>query len=203
VATSVRRVEPGAVAAVPVQGDGMLIVACAGLPANLVSRWVLFGGHNENVNVEGASPHMLEDALGSVGAIVAGGAILLTGRLLIDPLVSFVIGGLILWSSLGLLRRTLRILINATPADIDFHAIKEAMADNEHVAEVHDLHIWSVTSGLPVLTAHVRLRADCCDTQHWQQCLREMQDMLRERFDIEHATLQFEPEGYEKDGRNI
>jgi cobalt-zinc-cadmium efflux system protein len=190
-------------APVPVQGGGMLIVACAGLLANLVSAWVLFGERKENVNVEGAFLHMLADALGSVGAVVAGGVILLTGWLLIDSLVSFVIGVLILWSSLGLLRRTLRILINATPAEVDFHAIQAAIADNEHVAEVHDLHIWSVTSGFPVLTAHVRLRADCCDTRHWQQCLRAMQDMLRERFGIEHVTLQFEPEAYEKDNRKL
>lgn len=188
---------------VDVQGGGMLAIAVAGLVANLASAWVLAGSRAGNVNIEGAFLHMVADALGSVGAIVAGLVILWTGWMPVDPLTSMVIGVLILWSSIGLLRRTLAILINATPSHLDFQEVKEALRANDHVAEVHDLHIWSVTSGFPVLTAHIQLRRDCCDTQHWQQCLRQMQDMLHERFDIEHATLQFEPEGYEKHQRRF
>ncbi len=187
----------------PVQGMGMLAIAVGGLAANLASAWVLAGTRGANVNIEGAFLHMVADALGSVGAIVAGVVILATGWMPIDPIASIVISLLILWSSIGLLRRTLSILINATPSHIDFHAIKAALEANDHVAEVHDLHIWSVTSGFPILTAHIQLKRDCCDTQHWQQCLRQMQDMLREEFDIEHVTLQFEPEGYEKDDRPL
>ncbi len=187
----------------PVEGVGMLIIASAGLLANLATAWILSGSRKENVNIEGAFLHMVADALGSVGAIVAGVVILLTGWMPIDPLASLIIGGLILASSIGLLRQTLRILINATPAHLDFEEIKAALEANGHVAEVHDLHIWSVTSGFPVLTAHVRLKANCCDTQHWQQCLREAQDMLHERFNIVHATLQMEPEGYAKDQRHL
>ncbi len=188
---------------VAVQGGGMLVIAVAGLIANLASAWVLAGSRTGNVNVEGAFLHMVADALGSVGAIVAGVVILTTGWMPIDSLTSMVIGALILWSSLGLLRRTLNILINSTPSHVDFQEVKQAIEANDHVAEVHDLHIWSVTSGFPVLTAHIQLKRDCCDTQHWQQCLRQMQDMLHERFDIEHVTLQFEPEGYEKDRRRF
>lgn len=187
----------------PVDGAGMLAIAAAGLLANLGTAWVLWGSRSENVNMEGAFLHMVADALGSVGAIVAGVVVLLTGWMPIDPVASLVIGGLILAGSIGLLRQTLRILINATPAHLDFAEIKAALEANEHVAEVHDLHIWSVTSGFPVLTAHVRLKADCCDTRHWQQCLRETQDMLHERFDIVHATLQMEPEDYAKDRRHM
>jgi cobalt-zinc-cadmium efflux system protein len=113
-----------------------------------------------------------------------------------DPLVSIVIGLLILWSSIGLLRRTLAILIHATPANLDFSEILAALEANEHVAAVHDLHIWLVTSGFPVLTAHIWLKPMCSDPACWKQCLRELQDMLRERFDIEHVTLQLEPAGY-------
>jgi cobalt-zinc-cadmium efflux system protein len=186
-----------------VEGAGMLVIAAAGLGANLVSAWVLARSRSENVNVEGAFLHMMADALGSVGAIVAGVVILTTGWTPVDALTSMVIGVLILWSSVGLLRRTLDILINATPSHLDYDQIKAALEANEHVAEIHDLHIWSVTSGFPVLTAHIQLRNECCNTQHWQQCLRQMQDMLHERFEIEHATLQFEPEGYEKDQRRL
>jgi cobalt-zinc-cadmium efflux system protein len=188
---------------VAVQGGGVLAIAVAGLIANLASAWVLAGSRAGNVNVEGAFLHMVADALGSVGAIIAGAVILTTGWMPIDSLTSMLIGALILWSSLGLLRRTLNILINATPGHVDFEEVKQAIEANDHVAEVHDLHIWSVTSGFPVLTAHIQLKKDCCDTQHWQQCLRQMQDMLHERFDIEHVTLQFEPEGYEKDRRRF
>jgi cobalt-zinc-cadmium efflux system protein len=179
-----------------VRGAGMLAVACAGLLANLAGAWVLAGSRKENVNVEGAFLHMMADTLGSLGAIVASTVILLTGWMPADPLVSIVIGGLILWSSVGLLRRTLAILIHATPAYLDLHEIKATLETNAHVAAVHDLHIWQVTTGFPVLTAHVWLKADCRDPLCWQGCLRELQDMLHERFDIDHVTLQLEPAGY-------
>ncbi|GAB4153870.1 MAG: hypothetical protein Kow00107_04110 [Planctomycetota bacterium] len=112
-----------------------------------------------------------------------------------------VIGLLILWGSLGLLRRTTGILLNSVPDELSYEKIKQAMADNPHVESVQDLHIWNITSGVPVLTAHVRLRAECCDTVHWHTCLREMQEMLRVRHGIEHSTLQFEPSGFEREGR--
>jgi cobalt-zinc-cadmium efflux system protein len=179
-----------------VQGAGMLIIAFAGLLANLGSAWVLSRGRAQNINIEGAFIHMLSDALGSVGAVIAGAVILATGWMPADPLVSIVIGLLILWSSVGLLRRTLAILIHATPANLDFREILAAIEANEHVAAVHDLHIWLVTSGFPVLTAHIWLKPMCSDPLCWQQCLRELQDMLHERFDIEHVTLQIEPAGY-------
>ena len=179
-----------------VQGAGMLLVAVAGLVANLASAWVLSGSRKENINIEGAFLHMLADILGSIGAIIAGLVILLTGWMPADPLVSLVIGGLILWSSIGLLRRTMAILIHATPAHLDFREILEAIESNEHVAAVHDLHIWSVTTGFPVLTATIWLKPDCTSPLCWRGALRELQIMLHDRFDIEHVTLQLEPAGY-------
>lgn len=183
-----------------VRGAGMLVVAFAGLLANLASAWVLSGSRAKNINIEGAFLHMLADALGSVGAITAGTIILVTGWMPADPLVSCVIGLLILWSSIRLLRRTLAILIHATPAHLDFREVLAALEANEHVAAVHDLHIWLVTSGFPVLTAHIWLTPECSDPAHWRQALREMQTMLRDRFDIDHATLQLEPAGYALEG---
>ncbi|MCU0915420.1 MAG: cation diffusion facilitator family transporter [Planctomycetes bacterium] len=178
-----------------VQGAGMVAVACAGLLANLGSAGILAGSRKENINIEGAFVHMLADTLGSMGAVGAGVVILLTGWTLADPLVSLLIGLLILWSGIGLLRRTLAILIQATPAHLDFHQIKAALEANRYVAEVHDLHIWSVTLGFPVLTANIWLKPMCSDPACWQRCLRELQDILREQFDIDHATLQLEPAG--------
>ena len=178
-----------------VVGAGMLAVALVGLLANLASAWVLSGSRKENINIEGAFIHMLADTLGSVGAVGAGIVILATGWVPADPLASVLIGLLILWSSIGLLRRTLAILIQSTPAHLDFNEIKAALEANEHVAEVHDLHIWSVTSGFPVLTANVWLKPMCSDPACWSQCLRDLQSTLYDRFGIEHATLQLEPAG--------
>ncbi len=178
-----------------VAGAGMLGVALAGLLANLASAWVLSGSRRENINIEGAFVHMLADTLGSVGAVVAGIVILAIGWLPADPLASVLIGLLILWSSIGLLRRTLAILIQATPPHLDFHEIQAALEANEHVAAVHDLHIWSVTSGFAVLTANIWLKPMCSDPACWQECLRDLQNILNERFGIDHATLQLEPAG--------
>ena len=178
-----------------VAGVGMLAVALAGLLANLASAWVLSGSRKENINIEGAFVHMLADTLGSVGAVAAGVAILATGWMTADPLASILIGMVILWSSVGLLRRTLAILIQSTPAHLDFHEIQAALEANPHVAAVHDLHIWSVTSGFTVLTANVWLKPMCSDPACWQECLRDLQNALHDRFGIEHATLQLEPAG--------
>ena len=178
-----------------VAGAGMLGVAVAGLLANLASAWVLASSRKENINIEGAFVHMLADTLGSVGAVAAGIIILATGWLPADPLASVLIGLLILWSSIGLLRRTLAILIQATPPHLDFHEIQAALEANEHVAAVHDLHIWSVTSGFSVLTANIWLKPMCSDPACWQECLRDLQSILNERFGIDHATLQLEPAG--------
>ncbi len=184
-----------------VAGVGMLTVALLGLLANLASAWVLSGSRKESINVEGAFIHMLADTLGSVGAVAAGVVIMATGWMAADPVASILIGLLILWSSIGLLRRTLGILIQSTPPHLDFHEIQAALEANEYVAAVHDLHIWSVTSGFHVLTADIWLKPTCADPASWQKCLRDLQGTLRERFEIDHATLQLEPAGtFKTDG---
>jgi len=186
-----------------VNGPLMLAIAVLGLAANAVSAWILFGSRDVNVNVKGAFLHMAADALGSVGVIVAGVVIWFTGWMLIDPLASVLIGGLILWGSLGLMIQTTNILLEATPEHIDYNEVKQAILDVEHVIDVHDLHIWTITSGIPSLSAHISLEPECSDTTHWQECLRTTQDMLKERFGIVHSTLQFEPHDYERDDRIV
>jgi cobalt-zinc-cadmium efflux system protein len=183
-------------AAPEINGSLMLVVAILGLLANLASAWVLYGSRKETVNVQAAFLHMVADALGSVGAIVAGFVIIFTGWTLIDPIASVMIGALILWSTWGLLVQTVNILLEATPENIDYNEVKGALENIEHVKEVTDLHIWTIASGIPSLSAHVRLYPTCCDTMHWQICLKEAQNMLRERFGIHHSTLQFEPEDF-------
>ncbi len=185
--------------------DGPLVagIALVGLVVNVASAWLLARDRKHNVNVQGAFLHMLADSLGSVGALVAGVVIWQWGWTLIDPLVSVFIGALILWSSRGLIRSTLNILLEATPEDIDFDEVKAAIESIDHVEEVHDLHIWTIASGIPSLSAHLRLNSCCSETRHWHECLRAAQDMLSERFGIVHSTLQIEPMEYKKDARTI
>ncbi len=179
-----------------VDGQLMLVIAVFGLAANLASAWVLYGSRKETVNIQAAFLHMTADALGSVGAIVAGVVVIFTGWTPIDAIASVVIGGLILWSTWGLLAQTINILLEATPANIDYHEVKNALENIEHIKAVTDLHIWTISSGVPSLSAHIRLYPTCCDTAHWQTCLKEAQTLLRERFGIHHSTIQFEPEDF-------
>lgn len=177
-----------------IDGPFMLVIALAGLMANLASTLILAKGHSENINVHGAFLHMLSDTMGSVGAIVAGVVIWLTGWYPIDSIAGFVIGLLILWSSWGFIKETMNILLEATPEHINFMEVKNALEAIEHIEEVHDLHIWTITSGMPVLSAHLSLSSCCSETTHWQECLGKAQRLLKERFGIEHTTLQVEGE---------
>ena len=181
----------------------MVVIAVVGLFANAGSAWILFSSRNVTVNLKGAFLHMMADALGSVGAIVAGIVIILTGWTTIDAVASLMIGVLIFWSSWGLLSQTVNILLEATPENIDYDEVKAALLELGHIQEVHDLHIWTISSGIPSLSAHVKLKPECSDTAHWQKCLKEAQTMVRERFGIIHSTIQFEPENFERDGRTI
>ncbi len=175
-----------------IDGPFMLVVALAGLLANLASTVILAKGHRENINVHGAFLHMLSDTMGSVGAIAAGVVIWVTGWYPIDSIAGFVIGLLILWSSWGFIKETLNILLEATPGNIDFIEVKAALEAIEHVEAVHDLHIWTITSGMPVLSAHLTLSPSCSEATHWQECLGKATKVLKERFGIEHTTLQVE-----------
>ncbi len=181
----------------------MLAIAAIGLLANAGSAWVLMRHAKDSVNIQGAFLHLVGDALGSVGAIIAGVVIWTTGWYPADPIASVVIGVLILWGSLGLLRRTTHILINGTPSGISYDDVLAELSANEHIQEVHDLHIWSITDSEPALSAHLRLAPECSDTAHWQECLQDAQTRLRERFGIRHSTLQVEPETMEKGARII
>lgn len=186
-----------------IDAPAMVVIAVMGLLANVISAWILFGTRNDNVNTRGAFLHMTADALGSLGAIIAGIVVWTTGWTPVDALASLVIGFFILWGSVGLLSQTVNILLESTPENINYDDVKHALLEVAHVNDVHDLHIWTITSGVPSLSAHLSLEPRCSDSTHWQECLRSAQTMLREKFGIEHSTLQFEPEDYERDGRFI
>lgn len=171
-----------------VDSGPMLLVAIAGLGANAASGWVLMrgGGHRENLNVRGAFLHVVGDMLGSIGAIVAALVMLATGWYLADPLLSAGIGVLILWSAWTLLRESVDVLLEATPKGIDPAMVRAAMVRVDGVAGVHDLHIWTVTSGLVAMSAHVEVAG----ARAWQDILEDLTRLLGARFGIAHVTLQ-------------
>ncbi len=171
-----------------VDNGPMLVVAVAGLLANAASAWVLSrgGGHQHNLNTRGAFLHVIGDMLGSAGAIVAALVMLATGWYLADPLLSAGIGLLVLWSAWRLMRESVDVLLEATPAGIDPVAIRAALGGIDGVEGVHDLHVWTVTSGLVALSAHVEVAAG----SDWERLLPEAADLLAAQFGIGHITLQ-------------
>jgi cobalt-zinc-cadmium efflux system protein len=182
-----------------VAGPLVLFVAVAGLAANLGSALILRKKHEENVNIEAAFLHMAADALGSVGAIISGIVIWTTKWYPIDPIVSLLICGLIVWGSWGLFKRTINILLESVPEDIDLTEVRAAIEAIPAVEAVHDLHIWTISSGVTALTGHFVLCAECCGPEHWEKCQREVEAMLHARFNINHTTLQFETVACEKE----
>ena len=171
-----------------VQGPLMLGVAAGGLVVNLVSLKILHSGRGESLNVRGAWLHVMGDLLGSVGAIGAALVISLTGWNLADPIASILIGLLILVSSWSLLREAVGILMEHAPAGLDIEAVREAMSRVDGVEQVHDLHVWTITSGIVSLLAHVVVP----DPSFHQAVLDGIRGVLDGEFNITHITLQCE-----------
>lgn len=175
--------EPAAVDSVTV-----IAIAALGMAVNLFIIWLLHRGE-QTLNVRGAMIHVIGDLLGSVAALGAGVVILLTGWTPIDPLLSFLICALVLFSSMRLLRDVLHVIMEGVPRHLELPEVGRAMARVDGVREVHDLHIWTVASGLNVLSAHVVIE----DMTRWEMILEALRDLLRERYGLEHVTLQPEP----------
>jgi cobalt-zinc-cadmium efflux system protein len=171
-----------------VPGAWLIAVAGGGIIVNLAAGAVLQRQHGENLNLRAAVLHLLGDALASAGVVVAGIVILTTGWLEIDPLISILVGALVLASSWGVLRDAVSILLEAAPRGLDAAEVGRRMAAHPGIVQVHDLHIWTITSGFPALAAHVLVRpGDDCHARR-----RELERMLEQEFAIEHTTLQVE-----------
>jgi cobalt-zinc-cadmium efflux system protein len=170
------------------RGGWVLAVGVAGLALNLAAALLLRRRRSESLNVQGALRHVLADALGSLGVVVAGAVVLATGWSYVDPLVAVGIALLVLASSWTLLRDSVAILLESAPRGMDVDEIGRALVDVEGVREVHDLHVWTITSGFPTLSAHVLVGqdADC----HGKR--RELERLLADRFGVTHTTLQVE-----------
>ena len=172
-----------------VDGRGVTWVAAGGLAVNLVGLWLLHRDKDRSLNLRGAWLHVAADSLGSVQALAAGALIWAFGWSWVDPLASVLIAGLVVWSSWTLLRDAVNVLMEASPRHIDVAEVKDAIAAVEGIDRVHDLHVWTITSGFESMSVHARVTARDRD-----QVLAEVRDLVRDRFAISHSTVQLEGE---------
>jgi cobalt-zinc-cadmium efflux system protein len=180
-----RLVSPPAVA-----GTLVLVVALAGILVNLVAARILAGDSERSLNVEGSYRHILTDLYGFIATAVAAGVILVTGFDRADAIASLIIAGLLLHAAYGLIKESGRVFMEAAPAGLDPAEIGHTLAAQPGVVEVHDLHVWEVTSGFPALSAHVVVQAgdDCHERR------RALQRVVQDHFGISHTTLQVDHE---------
>ena len=179
----------------PVGAGVMVVFGAVGLLGNLVSMLILSRGDTTNLNLRAALLEVAGDALGSVAVLAAAGVIAVTGWLRADPVVSIVIGLLILPRTIRLLRETVEVLLESTPRGLDLAAVRAHLVQLEHVHSVHDLHATQIASGVPVLTAHVVVDESCFLDGHAPQMLDQLQACVTAHFavSIEHSTFQLEP----------
>ncbi len=182
----------------PVAGAMVLFIAIAGLAINIVCAWLLSRAPG-SLNARGAMLHVLGDLLGSLAAIIAGGVIVATGWMPIDPILSIAVSLLILRSTVQLLKQSTGVLMEGVPAHLDYNAIGQALVRLPGVTGVHDLHIWNMTAERAALSAHIAL----ADGSSWPQTLASAQRMLAQEFAIEHVTLQPDWPAMPRGGRVI
>jgi cobalt-zinc-cadmium efflux system protein len=176
----------------------MVLVATIGLVANLVGLWILSGARS-NLNVRGAFLHILGDTISSLGVIVGGIVMWATGIYLIDPILTIVIGIVIIASAYSLVREAIDVLLESVPKHLEVETIAHAMEEVEGVEAVHDLHIWTITSGMLALSAHIVVAARM-HTGHTDELLTRVKRLLLEAHGINHTTLQIESQAYEHVG---
>lgn len=176
-----------------VKSGPMIFVAAGGLVINLLCAWLLHGRNELDLNIRGVWLHVMGDALGSVAAIAAGVCMSLFSWYVADPLFSVVIAALIIWSSVRLIREATNVLLEGTPAHINLAAVEDAILNTQGVDDVHDLHVWTITSGRDALSAHVIHHQDISQPE----LLRELRSKLQGSFGLDHLTIQMETPDFE------
>jgi cobalt-zinc-cadmium efflux system protein len=176
-----------------IAAGGVLALGLAGLAGNALAALVLARGERDDINLQGVLRHSVADALGSLGVVVSGAVVLAGGSAAVDPAVSLGIAALVLASSVRLIREPLDVLMEAAPAGVEVERLGQAMLTVENVREVHELHVWTVTSGFDALAAHVVVAGG----GDRDRARRELEFLLRDRFGIEHTTLQMEEQAGE------
>lgn len=180
----------------PVEGGPVLVVAIFGIIVNLVAVWVLAKANRSSLNVEGSFQHILTDLYGFIATAAAGLVVLTTGFTRADAIASLIVVALMLHAAWGLLRDSGRILLEGAPEGVDLDQVRKHLLETGHVHDVHDLHVWTVTSDLPALSAHVVLDESCFHDGHAPLILDQLQNCLTGHFDVEHSTFQLEPAGH-------
>jgi cobalt-zinc-cadmium efflux system protein len=175
-----------------VDGGPVIAVAVAGIIVNVTASWVLARANRSSLNVEGAFRHVLTDLYGFIGTVIAGIIIVTTGFTRADAIASLIVVVLMVMAAWELLRDSGRVLLEAAPEDIDLEQVRAHLAGVPHVLAVHDLHAWTVTSGLPALSAHIVIEDTCFNDGHAPRLLDQLQACLTGHFDVEHSTFQLE-----------
>ncbi|CAL9645710.1 Metal cation efflux system protein CzcD [Streptomyces sp. enrichment culture] len=178
------------------EGGLAMVFGAIGLVANLVSLTLLMRGQRESLNVRGAFLEVAADALGSVMVILSALVILTTGWTAADPIASLLIALMIVPRTWKLLRETLDVLLEAAPKGVDMAQVRAHILATDGVEDVHDLHAWTITSGMPVLSAHVVVSSEVLNAIGHEKMLHELQGCLGDHFDVEHCTFQLEPGGH-------
>jgi len=179
-----------------VNGLPLLVVAGIGLIANLVAFAILRGGDRDSLNMRGAYLEVLGDLLGSIAALVAGVVILTTGFAAADAIASLLIAVLIVPRAVSLLRDVVRVLTESAPRGTDAEEIREHLLQTAGVVDVHDIHVWTITSGDPVFTAHVEVDPGVFERGETDEMLDRLGECLKGHFDVAHSTFQLEPAGH-------
>lgn len=180
-----------------VEAGTMLVFAAVGLLANLASLLLLHGRHRESMNMRGAYLEVFGDLVGSGLVVVAAVVVLATGFTRADPITSLVIAALVLPRSFTLLRDAVEVLLETAPAHLDLDDVRVHLEQVPGVVDVHDLHAWTLTSGIPVLSAHVAVTEEVLEERGVGRLLDEFSACVAEHFDVEHATFQVEPAGHQ------
>ncbi len=176
----------------PVKGFEMLIVAITGLIINIIAGIILFPERRENLNMRSAYLHVIGDTLGSIQAIIAGIIIIITQKYYADTLASLAIAGVIAYSSIRLLKDSINILMEGVPSNVDINKVKKAILEVPDVMAIHDLHVWMLSSGRNILTAHVSVKGEI-DRKKLSVLITEIETAIKESANIDHITIQIEP----------
>ncbi len=192
VVSAVRRLDD----APEIEGGLVLAAGAVGLVINVVGLLLLRSGAAESMNVRGAYLEVLGDALGSVAVLVSAAVILTTGWYAADPVASLLIAAMIVPRAVSLLREVAEVLLEGTPRDVDLEELRRHILDTDGVVDVHDLHVWTITSGMPVMSAHVVVDDSVTRMGEAHAVLDRLRDCLSEHFDVEHSTFQIEPAGH-------
>ena len=186
----------------PVQVATVVWLACVGIALNAAGMWITHGGEHSSMNLRSTFLHLAGDLLNSVGVLLSAAIIHFTGQLAADPIISFLIAGTIVWSAIRLCREAVDVLLEGAPGHIPVADVSFALEGVSGVTAVHDLHVWTITSGLVALSAHMVVACEGPDCRTHDQILTDAKAVLREKFHIEHTTIQFESPTYRHDGHD-